>query len=155
MSSFEGNWPPPEWPPLQPQVVQAHFGWRILGRLLDSISSAIAAFGGILAIALTITWWAPEWLAVTTILSYWVMILFLQLHWEATGGSPLRKLVGLEIVDIDTLEHIGYARGFGRIVVSNISGLCLGLGHLWMLWDRRKQTWHDKAVRSTVIKRNI
>jgi uncharacterized RDD family membrane protein YckC len=63
--------------------------------------------------------------------------------------------VGLEIVDIDTLEHIGYARGFGRIVVSNISGFCLGLGHLWMLWDRRKQTWHDKAVRSTVIKRNI
>jgi uncharacterized RDD family membrane protein YckC len=25
------------------------------------------------------------------------------------------------------------------------------IGYLWMLWDREKQTWHDKVARSVVV----
>jgi len=31
-----------------------------------------------------------------------------------------------------------------------VSGLALGLGYLWMIWDGRKQTWHDKMAGSVV-----
>ena len=27
-----------------------------------------------------------------------------------------------------------------------------GLGFLWMVWDKNKQTWHDKAAGSYVIR---
>jgi len=31
-----------------------------------------------------------------------------------------------------------------------ISGLVFSLGYLWLLWDKDRQTWHDKLV-STVV----
>jgi uncharacterized RDD family membrane protein YckC len=26
------------------------------------------------------------------------------------------------------------------------------LGYLWMLWDKEKQTWHDKIIGSIVVR---
>ena len=31
------------------------------------------------------------------------------------------------------------------------TGLVIMLGYLWMLWDPRDQTWHDKAARSVPV----
>jgi uncharacterized RDD family membrane protein YckC len=39
-----------------------------------------------------------------------------------------------------------------RWIVAYISGATIFLGYLWMLWDPRKQTWHDKAAGSFVVK---
>lgn len=39
-------------------------------------------------------------------------------------------------------------RYFGTIV----SALVLLLGYFWMIWDNRKQTWHDKFANSVVVK---
>jgi uncharacterized RDD family membrane protein YckC len=47
---------------------------------------------------------------------------------------------------------IGYGRAFGRALVSIVSGLVIAIGYLWMLWDPRKQTWHDKAVSSLPVR---
>lgn len=33
-----------------------------------------------------------------------------------------------------------------------VSGIVLGLGYLWMIWDKNKQTWHDKMAGTVVIK---
>jgi uncharacterized RDD family membrane protein YckC len=33
-----------------------------------------------------------------------------------------------------------------------VSGVALGLGYLWMLWDPNKQTWHDKVAKTYVVK---
>jgi uncharacterized RDD family membrane protein YckC len=32
-----------------------------------------------------------------------------------------------------------------------VSGAVVLIGFLWMIWDREKQTWHDKAAGSVVI----
>jgi uncharacterized RDD family membrane protein YckC len=32
-----------------------------------------------------------------------------------------------------------------------MSGNFCFLGYLWMLWDDKNQTWHDKVVNSVVI----
>jgi uncharacterized RDD family membrane protein YckC len=29
----------------------------------------------------------------------------------------------------------------------------LGLGYLWAFWDPKKQTWHDMAAGTVVVKR--
>ena len=63
-----------------------------------------------------------------------------------TGQTPGDAALGLKVLDIDSREVIGYQRAFVRCLVSIVSGLVLVLGYLWMLWDPRRQTWHDKAA---------
>jgi uncharacterized RDD family membrane protein YckC len=69
-----------------------------------------------------------------------------------TGQTPGDAALGIRVVDIDNGEIIGYGRAFGRCLVSIVSGLVIAIGYLWMLWDPRKQTWHDKAVSSLPIR---
>jgi len=39
-----------------------------------------------------------------------------------------------------------------EVVGKTISGIVLFLGYFWMLWDSKKQTWHDKIAKSVVVK---
>jgi uncharacterized RDD family membrane protein YckC len=36
--------------------------------------------------------------------------------------------------------------------VAIVSTIVLLLGFFWMIWDKRKQTWHDKAVSSLPVR---
>ena len=69
-----------------------------------------------------------------------------------TGQTPGDAALGIRVVDIESGEVIGYGRAFGRALVSIASGLVIAIGYLWMLWDPRKQTWHDKAVSSIPVR---
>jgi len=69
-----------------------------------------------------------------------------------TGQTPGDAALGIRVVDIDTGEVIGYGRAFGRVLVSIVSGLVIAIGYLWMIWDKHKQTWHDKAVSSLPVR---
>jgi uncharacterized RDD family membrane protein YckC len=72
---------------------------------------------------------------------------------EGTRGQTLGKMaLGIKVVDADTGGFIGIPRGIGRYFARILSAIALGLGYLWMLWDPRKQCWHDKLVRSVVIR---
>ncbi|KAA1374682.1 RDD family protein [Aeromicrobium fastidiosum] len=72
------------------------------------------------------------------------------------GYSPGKKIVGLRLVDADTLRPIGWGRAIARgLVLSAISGFTCGIG---LLVDAlvanghpRRQGWHDLAVRSVVV----
>ena len=59
---------------------------------------------------------------------------------------------GVRVVDADTGAIIGIPRAIVRNLVRIVSGLVFGLGYLWMLWDPRKQTWHDKAANTVVVR---
>ncbi len=69
-----------------------------------------------------------------------------------TGQTPGNAALGIRVVDIETGEVIGYGRAFGRALVAIVSALVVLIGYLWMLWDPRKQTWHDKAVGSIPVR---
>ena len=72
---------------------------------------------------------------------------------EGTRGQTLGKMaLGIKVVDADTSGFIGVPRGIGRYFARILSAIVFGLGYLWMLWDPRKQCWHDKLVRSVVIR---
>jgi uncharacterized RDD family membrane protein YckC len=69
------------------------------------------------------------------------------------GTTWGRTIVGIRVVDISTHEPIGIPRALGRTLCENIiSANILYLGHLWMLWDKNRQTWHDKITNSTVVR---
>lgn len=67
------------------------------------------------------------------------------------GGTIGERGAGIRVVDHKSGIPIGTARALARIVLNVVSSLALGLGILWMLRDKKKQTWHDKAVDSVVV----
>jgi uncharacterized RDD family membrane protein YckC len=69
-----------------------------------------------------------------------------------TGQTPGNAVLGMRVVDIDSGEVIGYGRALIRALVAIVSTVVVLLGFLWMLWDPRKQTWHDKAANSLPVK---
>ncbi len=70
-----------------------------------------------------------------------------------TGQTWGRKIAGVKVVSKETGQPIGIGRAIGRYLFASFisSNVCL-LGYLWMLWDKDKQTWHDKVVGSIVVK---
>ena len=70
-----------------------------------------------------------------------------------TGQTIGKKALGIRVVDQDTWQPgIGTGRGMGRYFARWLSAIALGLGYFWMLWDKDKQTWHDKLARTRVVK---
>lgn len=80
-------------------------------------------------------------------------VLVLALYWwyYTTGWSPGRALVGIRIVD-EQGGRPGARRGIGRLLMSFVSTLILGVGYLAMLWSPTKQTWHDGAAGTYVVR---
>jgi uncharacterized RDD family membrane protein YckC len=70
---------------------------------------------------------------------------------SSAGQTPGKKVCGIRVIDFNGGGSIGYGRAVIRNIVSIISGLVIALGYLWMLWDREKQTWHDKVSSSVVV----
>jgi uncharacterized RDD family membrane protein YckC len=67
-------------------------------------------------------------------------------------GQTLGQMaLGIRVVGLDNGGSIGYGRAFLRWVVSLISAAVILLGYLWMLWDKEKQCWHDKAANDVVV----
>lgn len=69
-----------------------------------------------------------------------------------TGRTWGRSATGTRLVDAATGLPIGGGRAFGRSVLSSVFLYALGIGHLWVLWDKRKQTWHDKVMTTVVVR---
>ena len=68
-----------------------------------------------------------------------------------SGQTPGDAALSIRVVDASSGGTIGYGRAFVRWLVSLVSGIVLAIGFLWMLWDKEKQTWHDKAAGSYVV----
>ena len=70
----------------------------------------------------------------------------------AERGQTLGQMaLGIRVVGLDNGGSIGYGRALLRWFVSLISAAVILLGYLWMLWDKEKQCWHDKAANDVVV----
>jgi len=69
-----------------------------------------------------------------------------------TGQTWGARIVGVKVVDSRTGTPIGFWRALGRSLFASIfSSAIFYLGYLWMIWDDKQQTWHDKVVNSVVV----
>jgi hypothetical protein len=69
-----------------------------------------------------------------------------------TGQSYGKKMVGTKVVGTGTLEPIGGAMGFGRLLLHILDSIPCYLGYLWPLWDSKRQTFSDKVIGTYVLK---
>jgi uncharacterized RDD family membrane protein YckC len=121
----------------------AGFWRRLGGAVIDGI--VLDVVDGILRVALGTSGLA---LGVLITIGY-----FTYFHGK-TGQTPGNAVLGIKVVDVRDRpgQPIGYGRAALRWLVSIVSFFVFLLGYLWMLWDPKKQTWHDKAAASVPIR---
>jgi uncharacterized RDD family membrane protein YckC len=61
--------------------------------------------------------------------------------------------MNIRVVSLQGGGDIGMGSGFVRTLILWLGAIPFYLGWFWMLWDERKQTWHDKAASSLVLKK--
>lgn len=71
--------------------------------------------------------------------------------WVHLMGTPGKLLLDCQVVDASTGKHISYKQAFIRGMSYYISALPLMLGFWWIIWDKRKQGFHDKLANTVVI----
>ncbi|HWB21531.1 MAG TPA: RDD family protein [Gaiellaceae bacterium] len=68
-----------------------------------------------------------------------------------TGQTIGKRIVGIRVYDFAQGGPIGYGRGVLRYLGRIVSTIPCLLGYFWMLWDKEKQTWHDKIATTVVV----
>ena len=124
-----------------PSGPRASFGRRLVAAIIDGI--LLGVVGGI-------------FYAISRTLGYIVQILLTvayltYLEGSASGQTVGKKAMGIRVVDFQTGGPIGYPRAFIRWIGRYVSAIACLLGYFWMLWDREKQTWHDKFANDVVV----
>lgn len=78
-------------------------------------------------------------------------ILLVTWCWVKYRGTPGKLLLECKVVDAKTGEGLTVGKAVLRYFGYYISLIPIGLGFLWIAWDRRKQGFHDKIAGSVVI----
>lgn len=80
-----------------------------------------------------------------------IYILVTVIMWVKFLGTPGKLLLGCHVVDAETKQPITIPQALVRYVGYFVSLLPLGLGFFWVIWDKRKQGFHDKLAKTIVI----
>ncbi len=133
-------------PTAQPVTAQGPSGpragfWQRFGAyFLDAIMVGIV--GGILEAALKGPGYA---LAILLFIGYFT-------YFEGSTGQTIgKRALGIRVIGFEDGQTIGYGRALGRTLMRYVDAFVILLGYLWMLWDKEKQTWHDKVATSVVV----
>lgn len=140
------------------QIQYAGFLRRALAFIIDMtlvslISTALilTIFGGdqLQQMQSLTSWHAIDWrivgieqiLPAVWTISFWFV-------WMATPG---KLLLDCQVVDARTLQKAGFGQLVVRYLGYILSSLPLGLGFIWIIFNPRRQGWHDKLSGTVVI----
>ena len=108
----------------------AIYGWEYFGTENTEWIAGPADF--------LITWVFP---AVATIL-----------FWMYRQATPGKMLLSVRIQDANTGARLSLGQSVGRYLGYFVSTIPLGLGLIWVAFDKKKQGWHDKLAHTVVVK---
>ncbi|CAM3859106.1 RDD family protein [Paracidovorax anthurii] len=74
------------------------------------------------------------------------------LFWITRQATPGKMAFGARVVDAVTGKPLTPRQSVGRYLAYFVSTIPLGLGLLWVAFDRRKQGWHDKLAGTVVVR---
>lgn len=80
-----------------------------------------------------------------------IIILFTVVMWMKFLGTPGKIILGCQVVDANTLQPISSGQAVLRYLAYYVSLFALGLGFVWVAFDKRKQGFHDKIAKTVVI----
>jgi serine/threonine-protein kinase len=154
--------PTPATPPVSGPLAQhyyASFGQRLAAMVIDGLILLVIQF--LLSVVVTLLFGLlVDSFASAAAIAYLVGIgLYVWYHthfYVRSGQTPGKKLVGIKVIATDGSLLTG-RKAFVRVLVYWLDVvlfyLLLGFaGFMWMFLDRNRQTWHDKAAGSYVIR---
>lgn len=73
------------------------------------------------------------------------------LFWVYSGQTPGKRIMKTKLIKVDGTVFT-YKDAFIRYWIWMIGVALLGIGYLWIAWDKNKQGWNDIASKTYVIK---
>jgi uncharacterized RDD family membrane protein YckC len=132
-------------PPLAtggPTGPRASFGRRLGASLIDGII--------LLIVSLILRTIVSQGLG--TVLTIVIGVAYLGFFEGSASGQTIgKRALGIRVIDYRTGGSIGYGRGVLRYFARYLSAIPCLLGYFWMLWDKERQTWHDKLISDVVV----
>jgi uncharacterized RDD family membrane protein YckC len=74
------------------------------------------------------------------------------LFWLKKQATPGKMVVDARVVDAKTGKTLTPGQAVGRYLAYFIASLPLFIGVLWVIFDHRKQGWHDKIAGTVVVR---
>ena len=74
------------------------------------------------------------------------------LFWVYRQATPGKMVLSLRIQDANTGGSLSRGQSVGRYLGYFLVTLPLGLGLIWVAFDKKKQGWHDKLAHTVVVK---
>ena len=83
--------------------------------------------------------------------AFLVVLAYFAGMWAWKGTTVGGVVLNLKVVRLDD-KPVTFTVALVRGLAAAFSVIVLFLGFLWMIWDREKQTWHDKISGTVVIR---
>jgi uncharacterized RDD family membrane protein YckC len=110
------------------------FAGSILGRILGTASDALGVF-----------------FVVVGALASFVFVIWNLVRQGQTGQTVGKGVLNIRLVRLDGVTPPGVWLSIGRWLLHILDGIPCGLGYLWPLWDKKRQTFADKIVNTVVV----
>ncbi|CAJ2375961.1 MAG: RDD family protein [Gammaproteobacteria bacterium] len=134
------------------EVEYAGFWIRVAANLIDQVVLGVLVFLCFVVLAF-IAYGLPEPLTIVALVSAVILPhLSVILFWVYRQATPGKMVMNLKIVDARNGGKPSVGQCVGRYFSYILSVLCYGLGILWIVFNKRKQGWHDKLAGTLVIK---
>lgn len=129
------------------------FWARVLAALIDSILIAIVTAPLLYSVYGAGYWNSEDWIqgGWDFLLSWVFPVAAVILFWTYKSATPGKMAISAVIVDARTGGRPSIGQWIGRYLAYIIAFVPLGLGVLWVAFDRRKQGWHDKLAKTVVV----
>ena len=72
--------------------------------------------------------------------------------WTQKQATPGKAVLSLRVLDAGSGENLSIGQSIGRYLAYFVSIMPLGLGLIWVGFDRKKQGWHDKLAHTVVVR---
>ncbi|MEE9170158.1 MAG: RDD family protein [bacterium] len=90
----------------------------------------------------------------TGFLVSWVLpAIAIIIFWIYKSATPGKMAISSKIVDAQSGSQPTTGQFIGRYLAYFIATLPLGLGIIWVAFDKRKQGWHDKLAGTVVVRK--
>jgi uncharacterized RDD family membrane protein YckC len=127
----------------------ASFGSRLLAFLIDGLVGAAFTLPGYVIGAADST--ALDLIGGLLVIGGSIAFIVLYCKKVAAGHSWGQQVAKVQVVNATSGALLSPMQVFVRQLCKIISGVVCYLGFLWMIWDPKKQTWHDKIVTTQVV----
>ena len=134
--------------------VYAGFGIRFGASIIDTLILLAITFPLLHLIYGKGYWTAGDSVVgiVDVLISYVLPLIATILFWVYKSATPGKMVLKVKVVDAKTGSAPTIRQSVIRYIGYYVSLLPLGLGFLWVLWDTKKQGWHDKMAGTVVIR---